>query len=416
VTAVIEFKNPAHRPFGAGRLLPAENKGSKRQRERRAEVLAHIRSGQFANPRFLEILYDPSKTESVSAKESTFRRSHGSAHRLEGKQTEAVAKAAKLPELLLIQGPPGTGKTSVLAEVVRVLSERWAKDEELGRPFRILVAGAHNEAVRNAYERIGETSVVRLIASVDEAKKAQAVMSQKGRVVAEALSSRLSADPRWRELQGLRALAQRLALVHQRALARELVDVGQQLEALEASPEVLNPSQNFYSGKLSDSWSLGIVMYTLLFGRYPFHHNVITTMFAKISKGKFAIPTSGISLNAKILLRSLIRLKPEERLLPSEILAHNWLKDVPFTNHFCNKSDYFLHTPVFQQQAASRESEQKEASAYFVSDYERALNRQASVLVNSLKNVVGKIHSDAQSARASFINSEDDHLVPAFKI
>lgn len=93
------------------------------------------------------------------------------------------------------------------------------------------------------------------------------------------------------------------------------------------SPEVLNPGQNSYSGRLSDSWSLGIILFTLLVGRYPFHHPTITNMFARIARGKFQIPPSiMLSLDAKLLLRSLIRVKPEERLLPDEILAHNWLK------------------------------------------------------------------------------------------
>lgn len=93
------------------------------------------------------------------------------------------------------------------------------------------------------------------------------------------------------------------------------------------SPEVLNTNLAKYSGKLSDSWSLGIVLFTLLLGRYPFHHHTITTMFAKIARGKYQIPpSSGLSQDAKILLRSLIRLQPSERLLPSEILASNWMK------------------------------------------------------------------------------------------
>lgn len=93
------------------------------------------------------------------------------------------------------------------------------------------------------------------------------------------------------------------------------------------SPEVLNTNHSEYSGKLSDSWSLGIVLYTLLLGRYPFHHQAIATMFAKIARAKYQIPPSSVlSLDAKILLRSLIRLKPSERLLPWEILNHNWLK------------------------------------------------------------------------------------------
>jgi tribbles-like protein len=93
------------------------------------------------------------------------------------------------------------------------------------------------------------------------------------------------------------------------------------------SPEVLNSQHESYSGMLSDSWSLGVVLYTLLFGRYPFHHQVIASMFARIARGKFQIPpSSGLTLEAKILLRSLIRLRPDERMLPRDILCHSWFK------------------------------------------------------------------------------------------
>lgn len=93
------------------------------------------------------------------------------------------------------------------------------------------------------------------------------------------------------------------------------------------SPEVLNPFQTSYSGKLSDSWSLGIILYTLLVGRYPFHHPTIANMFARIARGKFQVPMPiTLSLDARTLLRSLIRVKPEERLRPEEILAHNWFR------------------------------------------------------------------------------------------
>ncbi len=123
------------------------------------------------------------------------------------------------------------------------------------------------------------------------------------------------------------------------------------------SPEVLNPHPNMsYSGRLSDSWSLGIILFTLLLGRYPFHHPTITVMFAKITRGKFQIPqSSGLSLDAKILLRSLIRSRPDERLLPFEILKHNWLKQIDYQQfkNQSNSSENFLKnlsTLNFQKQ------------------------------------------------------------------
>lgn len=80
------------------------------------------------------------------------------------------------------------------------------------------------------------------------------------------------------------------------------------------------------------------MLFTLLLGRYPFHHQTISAMFAKIARGKFQIPPStGLSLDAKTLLRSLIRIKPEERLLPSQILSHNWFKNNDTIQQMHNK-------------------------------------------------------------------------------
>ena len=69
------------------------------------------------------------------------------------------------------------------------------------------------------------------------------------------------------------------------------------------------------------------MLFLLLIGRYPFYHQMVPTMFAKISRGKFMIPpSSGLSFDARILLRSMIRVNPQERPYPCEILAHNWFK------------------------------------------------------------------------------------------
>ncbi|XP_006006293.1 tribbles homolog 1 [Latimeria chalumnae] len=92
------------------------------------------------------------------------------------------------------------------------------------------------------------------------------------------------------------------------------------------SPEILNTTGT-YSGKLADVWSLGVMLYTLLVGRYPFHDSDPSILFSKIRRGQFCIPDN-ISPKAKCLIRSLLRRDPFERLSASEVMAHPWFEAV----------------------------------------------------------------------------------------
>nr|XP_002131182.1 tribbles homolog 2 [Ciona intestinalis] len=80
-----------------------------------------------------------------------------------------------------------------------------------------------------------------------------------------------------------------------------------------------------YSGKASDVWSLGVMLYTLLVGRYPFHESDPRALFVKISRGHFSLPDT-LSSEARNLIRSLLKKNPSERLSSQEILDHPWLK------------------------------------------------------------------------------------------
>ncbi|XP_064835533.1 tribbles homolog 1 [Oncorhynchus masou masou] len=88
------------------------------------------------------------------------------------------------------------------------------------------------------------------------------------------------------------------------------------------SPEILNVSSS-YSGKQADVWSLGVMLYTMLVGRYPFHHPDRATLFSKIRWGQCCLP-EGLSPQAKCLLRSLLRKEPWDRLTAAEVLIHPW--------------------------------------------------------------------------------------------
>ncbi|KAL8179920.1 UNVERIFIED_CONTAM: Tribbles 3 [Gekko kuhli] len=90
-------------------------------------------------------------------------------------------------------------------------------------------------------------------------------------------------------------------------------------------PEILT-NKGSYSGKAADIWSLGVVLYTLLVGCYPFQDTKPASLFSKILRGRFAVP-EGLSPKARCLIRCLLRKDPAERLTAGGILLHPWLAE-----------------------------------------------------------------------------------------
>lgn len=56
------------------------------------------------------------------------------------------------------------------------------------------------------------------------------------------------------------------------------------------SPDVLK--RRPYNPKSSDCWALGIILYTMLFGKFPFYADSFADLFKKISFGVFSIPAN----------------------------------------------------------------------------------------------------------------------------
>lgn len=90
------------------------------------------------------------------------------------------------------------------------------------------------------------------------------------------------------------------------------------------SPEILTTTQH-YSGRAADIWSAGVMLYTLLIGRYPFHDSEPGSLFSKIRRGAYSVP-DGVSSRAKCLIRCVLRRDPCERLTASQVLVHPWLR------------------------------------------------------------------------------------------
>ena len=88
------------------------------------------------------------------------------------------------------------------------------------------------------------------------------------------------------------------------------------------SPEILS-ARHGYSGRKADLWSLGVMIYTMLVGRYPFHDREPIILFDKICRVNYKIPDS-VPARAKCLVRNLLRRDPTERLSAQEALDHPW--------------------------------------------------------------------------------------------
>lgn len=85
------------------------------------------------------------------------------------------------------------------------------------------------------------------------------------------------------------------------------------------SPDVL--SGRLYHGKPSDMWALGVLLYTMLYGQFPFYDNTPHELFRKIKAVEYSIPDDNrVSPATVSLIRSLLILDPKARLTAAQVL------------------------------------------------------------------------------------------------
>lgn len=94
-----------------------------------------------------------------------------------------------------------------------------------------------------------------------------------------------------------------------------------------AAPEVI--SGRLYSGPEVDVWSCGVILYVMLCGRLPFDDDYVPSLFVKINKGIYTLP-SHLSIEAKQLLSSMLVVDPVKRITIPDIMQLPWFNvDLP---------------------------------------------------------------------------------------
>lgn len=109
-----------------------------------------------------------------------------------------------------------------------------------------------------------------------------------------------------------------------------------------AAPEVINGK--LYAGPEVDVWSCGVILYVLLVGRLPFDDEHIPSLFAKIAKGHYVVP-SYMSRGASSLIKKMLAVNPVHRATIEEIRQDPWfLHDLPL--YLKPPAEEFMNTGI----------------------------------------------------------------------
>ncbi|TRZ03110.1 hypothetical protein DNTS_029897 [Danionella cerebrum] len=107
-------------------------------------------------------------------------------------------------------------------------------------------------------------------------------------------------------------------------LGKHLVSEGDLLKDQRGSPAYISPdvlSGRPYHGKPSDMWALGVVLFTMLYGQFPFYDSAPQELFRKIKAAEYSIPEDGrVSESTVCLIKKLLVLDPQQRLTAFGVL------------------------------------------------------------------------------------------------
>ena len=82
-----------------------------------------------------------------------------------------------------------------------------------------------------------------------------------------------------------------------------------------------------YYGNVSDIWSLGVILYYMLFNELPFYDVDIDRLYKKIIEGRYTIPKDKINIlykDAIDLINKILQKDPKKRIKIKDIIKHKW--------------------------------------------------------------------------------------------
>lgn len=121
-----------------------------------------------------------------------------------------------------------------------------------------------------------------------------------------------------------------------------------------SSPELKKANINGYDGIKSDIFSLGVLLFVITVGRFPFYRSSYSDkkyrliMNKKFEKYWSNFDKYNLSNEFKDLINHLICFDPKERLSIEEILEHPWIK-INEPNNEINKNEFYIDKNVVEE-------------------------------------------------------------------
>ncbi|GAA5806037.1 hypothetical protein HPULCUR_011565 [Helicostylum pulchrum] len=155
-----------------------------------------------------------------------------------------------------------------------------------------------------------------------------------------------------------------------------------------------------------DMWSAGILMYNLLFGKHPFHHDEPGKLYEQVRQNEmnveYSFPTKytgyrPVSDNAKDLIRKLLVNNPDDRLSVIGALEHSFFSDFKMPLHIPKTALYKIpeHHELFGDDLISMSSQSKVDNAI-----RRARDKNESHVDNRINpplNIMSEVIVDPRS-------------------
>ncbi|KAI3849813.1 hypothetical protein MKW98_026727 [Papaver atlanticum] len=91
-----------------------------------------------------------------------------------------------------------------------------------------------------------------------------------------------------------------------------------------------------YHGRAADTWALGVTLYYMVFGKYPFIGDTLQETYDKIVNNPITIPNE-IDSQLKNLLEGILCKDPQYRFTLNTIAEHPWVlgEEGPIPQHVC---------------------------------------------------------------------------------